>query len=230
MTDLAPLNPGAAVLVAGAGITGRALLATLQPLGARATLTDDSPAALQSLRAVRCRRRRPGRGRRPHHRLRPRRSPAPGSRPPRRCWPPRPRPACRSGAMSSWPGGWMPRAGSVRRGAGWSSPGPTARPPPPRCCTRCWWRPAAAACCAAISAARCSTCWPSRPTCWPSSCRVSNCTGHRRCGRRPGWCSMSPRTTSTGTARWMPTPATRRACWTAGWRSSGSTTRWPPVC
>ena len=47
MTQLAPLTDGAAVLVTGAGITGRALLATLQPLGARATLTDDSPTALQ---------------------------------------------------------------------------------------------------------------------------------------------------------------------------------------
>ena len=46
--SLAPLTHGAAVLVAGAGITGRAVLATLQPLGARATLTDDSPTALQS--------------------------------------------------------------------------------------------------------------------------------------------------------------------------------------
>ncbi len=47
MTDLAPLTHGAAVLVTGAGITGRALLATLQPLGARVTLTDDSANALQ---------------------------------------------------------------------------------------------------------------------------------------------------------------------------------------
>jgi UDP-N-acetylmuramoylalanine--D-glutamate ligase len=39
---------GEAVLVAGAGITGRAVLAALTPLGARATLTDDSPAALTS--------------------------------------------------------------------------------------------------------------------------------------------------------------------------------------
>jgi UDP-N-acetylmuramoylalanine--D-glutamate ligase len=37
---------GAAVLVAGAGVTGRAILAALTPLGARATLTDDSPSAL----------------------------------------------------------------------------------------------------------------------------------------------------------------------------------------
>ena len=37
---------GAAVLVAGARVTGRAILATLIPLGARATLTDDSPSAL----------------------------------------------------------------------------------------------------------------------------------------------------------------------------------------
>jgi UDP-N-acetylmuramoylalanine--D-glutamate ligase len=39
---------GAAVLVAGARVTGRAILAALTPLGVRATLTDDSPSALQS--------------------------------------------------------------------------------------------------------------------------------------------------------------------------------------
>jgi UDP-N-acetylmuramoylalanine--D-glutamate ligase len=39
---------GAAVLIAGARVTGRAILAALAPLGARATLTDDSPSALQS--------------------------------------------------------------------------------------------------------------------------------------------------------------------------------------
>ena len=37
---------GADVLVAGARVTGRAILAALTPLGARATLTDDSPSAL----------------------------------------------------------------------------------------------------------------------------------------------------------------------------------------
>ena len=37
---------GADVLVAGARVTGRAILAALKPLGARATLTDDSPSAL----------------------------------------------------------------------------------------------------------------------------------------------------------------------------------------
>jgi UDP-N-acetylmuramoylalanine--D-glutamate ligase len=37
---------GVAVLVAGARVTGRAILAALTPLGARATLTDDSPSAL----------------------------------------------------------------------------------------------------------------------------------------------------------------------------------------
>jgi UDP-N-acetylmuramoylalanine--D-glutamate ligase len=36
----------AAVLVVGARVTGRAILAALTPLGARATLTDDSPSAL----------------------------------------------------------------------------------------------------------------------------------------------------------------------------------------
>jgi UDP-N-acetylmuramoylalanine--D-glutamate ligase len=39
---------GAAVLVAGARVTGRAILAALTPLGARATLTDDSPSMLTS--------------------------------------------------------------------------------------------------------------------------------------------------------------------------------------
>ncbi|MDZ4270443.1 MAG: UDP-N-acetylmuramoyl-L-alanine--D-glutamate ligase, partial [Mycobacterium sp.] len=43
------LERGAAVLVTGAGITGRAILAALVPLGVRATLTDDSPTALTSL-------------------------------------------------------------------------------------------------------------------------------------------------------------------------------------
>jgi UDP-N-acetylmuramoylalanine--D-glutamate ligase len=38
---------GAAVLVAGARVTGRAVLDALTPLGARVTLTDDSPSALQ---------------------------------------------------------------------------------------------------------------------------------------------------------------------------------------
>jgi UDP-N-acetylmuramoylalanine--D-glutamate ligase len=37
---------GAAVLVAGARVTGRAILATLTPLSVRATLTDDSPSTL----------------------------------------------------------------------------------------------------------------------------------------------------------------------------------------
>jgi UDP-N-acetylmuramoylalanine--D-glutamate ligase len=37
---------GAAVLVAGARVTGRAILAALTPIGVRATLTDDSPSAL----------------------------------------------------------------------------------------------------------------------------------------------------------------------------------------
>ena len=41
----------------------------------------------------------------------------------------------------------------------------------------------------------------SPPSCWPSSCPASSCTGRRRCGPRPGWCSTSPRTTWTGTAR-----------------------------
>jgi len=45
--DVADLT-GAAVLVTGAGITGRAVLAALTPLGVRATLTDDSPSALTS--------------------------------------------------------------------------------------------------------------------------------------------------------------------------------------
>lgn len=45
MTEPADLT-GASVLVTGARVTGRAILAVLEPLGVRATLTDDSPAAL----------------------------------------------------------------------------------------------------------------------------------------------------------------------------------------
>ena len=37
---------GAKVLVAGARVTGRAIMGALTPLGARATLTDDSPSML----------------------------------------------------------------------------------------------------------------------------------------------------------------------------------------
>ena len=48
MPEVEGLEPGTAVLVTGAGITGRAVLAALTPLGVRATLTDDSPSALTS--------------------------------------------------------------------------------------------------------------------------------------------------------------------------------------
>ena len=42
-----PLVPGARVLVVGAGVTGRALLAALTPLGVLADLTDNNPTALE---------------------------------------------------------------------------------------------------------------------------------------------------------------------------------------
>ena len=44
---LAPLVPGAPVLVAGGGVTGRAVLAALTRYGANATLSDDDPATLR---------------------------------------------------------------------------------------------------------------------------------------------------------------------------------------
>ncbi len=44
---LGPLAAGARVLVVGAGVTGRAVLAALTPLGVLADLTDDNPIALQ---------------------------------------------------------------------------------------------------------------------------------------------------------------------------------------
>jgi UDP-N-acetylmuramoylalanine--D-glutamate ligase len=44
---LDPLAPGAPVLVAGGGVTGRAVLATLTGLGAAATVCDDDPATLR---------------------------------------------------------------------------------------------------------------------------------------------------------------------------------------
>jgi UDP-N-acetylmuramoylalanine--D-glutamate ligase len=43
---LSVLEPGARVLVAGAGVTGRAVLGALAPLGLELTLCDDDPAAL----------------------------------------------------------------------------------------------------------------------------------------------------------------------------------------
>ena len=44
---LGPLVPGARVLVAGAGVTGRSVLTALKPLGLRVELTDDDPSALR---------------------------------------------------------------------------------------------------------------------------------------------------------------------------------------
>ncbi|WP_370486315.1 UDP-N-acetylmuramoyl-L-alanine--D-glutamate ligase [Mycobacterium sp. pV006] len=46
---LEPIAPGATVLVTGAGITGRAVVAALQPLGVRVTVTDDNASALAAL-------------------------------------------------------------------------------------------------------------------------------------------------------------------------------------
>ncbi len=48
----APLGPGARVLITGAGITGRAVVAALDPLGVRAWVCDDNGAALAALDAV----------------------------------------------------------------------------------------------------------------------------------------------------------------------------------
>ena len=46
---VAPLLPGARVLVTGAGITGRSVSAALEPTGVRLTICDDDPLALQRL-------------------------------------------------------------------------------------------------------------------------------------------------------------------------------------
>jgi UDP-N-acetylmuramoylalanine--D-glutamate ligase len=47
VTLLEPLAPGAPVLVAGGGVTGKAVLATLRRFGASPTLCDDDPATLR---------------------------------------------------------------------------------------------------------------------------------------------------------------------------------------
>ncbi|MGO9924651.1 MAG: UDP-N-acetylmuramoyl-L-alanine--D-glutamate ligase [Mycobacterium sp.] len=47
MSGLDPLVPGAPVLVAGGGVTGKAVLAALTRFGASATLCDDDPATLR---------------------------------------------------------------------------------------------------------------------------------------------------------------------------------------
>ena len=47
MSGLEPLAPGAPVLVAGGGVTGKAVLAALQRFGAAPTLCDDDPARLR---------------------------------------------------------------------------------------------------------------------------------------------------------------------------------------
>jgi len=48
MSGLDPLVPGVPVLVAGGGVTGKAVLATLTRFGAAPTLCDDDPATLRS--------------------------------------------------------------------------------------------------------------------------------------------------------------------------------------
>ena len=158
------------------------------------------------LRAVRRGRRRPGRGRRPHRRLRPGRH--------------QPRVSAHAAGAGRRGRGRRADLGRCRAGLAAGRLGPVrsaaalagrdrdqrqdhhhvdaardaggGRPPQPA--VRQYRQPGARR---AGRAGR---------RCWPSSCRVSNCTGRRRCGRRPAWCSMSPRTTSTGTARWPPTP------------------------
>jgi UDP-N-acetylmuramoylalanine--D-glutamate ligase len=47
VSGLEPLAPGAPVLVAGGGVTGKAVLAALRRFGAAATLCDDDPATLR---------------------------------------------------------------------------------------------------------------------------------------------------------------------------------------
>jgi UDP-N-acetylmuramoylalanine--D-glutamate ligase len=47
VSELGPLVPGAPVLVAGGGVTGKAVLASLRRFGAAATLCDDDPATLR---------------------------------------------------------------------------------------------------------------------------------------------------------------------------------------
>ncbi|MEI7716804.1 MAG: UDP-N-acetylmuramoyl-L-alanine--D-glutamate ligase [Mycobacterium sp.] len=49
MSELDQLVPGASVLVAGGGVTGRAVLAALKRFGAAPTVCDDDPAALRRL-------------------------------------------------------------------------------------------------------------------------------------------------------------------------------------
>lgn len=52
MSGLEPLAPGAPVLVAGGGVTGKAVLAALQRFGAAPTLCDDDPARLRGYAGV----------------------------------------------------------------------------------------------------------------------------------------------------------------------------------
>ncbi|BBY15413.1 UDP-N-acetylmuramoyl-L-alanine--D-glutamate ligase [Mycolicibacterium litorale] len=48
-TAVEPLTPGARILITGAGLTGRSVSAALEPTGARLTICDDDPLALQRL-------------------------------------------------------------------------------------------------------------------------------------------------------------------------------------
>ena len=219
------------MLVAGAGVTGRSVLAALAPLDVRADdLTDDNPAALRTLAehggdvvdadsaAAARRRLRPGR----HQ--------------------------SRVAAELAGAGG---RRGRRHPGLGRRRVGLAARPagrygPPRRWLVvtgtngkttttsmlqamlhrrRARQRAVRQHRLAGDRRAR-----PAPARCWPSSCPASSCTGRRRCGRRPAWCSTSPRTTWTGTARWPLTRRHKARALDGRVAVAGSTTRSPRGC
>ena len=222
---LESLSAGAPVLVAGGGVTGRAVLTALSRLGATATLCDDDPTTRRHFAEA---------GRRPRIRPPPRStslttpwwSPAPVSRRPRRC-PPPPRPP----GVPVWGDvelAWrLDQAGHYGPPRRWLAvTGTNGKTTTTSMLHAMLVAAGVTAACAATSAARCWTCCTSPPTCWPSSCPAFSCTGRRRCDLRPGRCSTSPKIIWTGTAPWTTTPRQgRRAARPGGGGRAGRPAR-----
>lgn len=215
------LEPGARVLVAGAGVTGRAVLGALAPLGLELTLCDDDPAALLRYAEFTTLSPAQAASRIADYALV---VTSPG-------FPPG------TPVLSAAAGAGVPIWGDVE--LAWRLDAAGHYGPPRRWLvvtgtngkTTTTSMLHAMLSAAGRSARLCGNIGSpvldvlgSRPSCWPWSCPVSSCTGRRRCVRRRARCSTSPKTTWTGTAAWPPTPPTRRARWPAGWRWSAWTT------
>jgi UDP-N-acetylmuramoylalanine--D-glutamate ligase len=207
----AGLQPGTSVLVAGGGITGRSVLAALAPLGVTATLCDDDPAtrrqfadagtatvdsstAAQRIADYALVVTSPGF---------PPTAPVPA--------------AAQAAGIPIWGDvelAWrLDAAGHYGPPRRWLAVTGTNGKTTTTSMLQAMLTAAGlrSKLCGNIGSP-CSRCCVSPPTCWPWSCPASSCTGRRRCGPKPVWCSTSPKTIWTGMAASPSTRPTRRGC------------------